>query len=236
MRHSRRCLASDPRDKVYAFLGLADKAYAICPDYATENTIVHELINTARKIIKHEGTLNVLYSVSRGRQRLGSFLPTWVPDWTSAEKACNLLQYCDLLRKDDDDKKAFSASGNLPFQTEYRRDEMDDTMVELKVTGFVVDILDELDEVNQTYQNLQWFRTAHGKAVVTSKTGLIDDEVWVLHGASMPFILRPEGDDKYSVVKEALILEEDGLISNLMFGQGDKQGEHREKTRNIWLI
>lgn len=234
LRHSRHCRASDPRDRVYAFLGLADKGYAIRPDYAMENTIVHELINTAQKIIEHENSLDVLYCAPRGRKALGSFLPTWVPDWTSAEQPCSLSRYCERFRKDDEELR-FSASRNLPLETAYRREERDDTMVDLGVTGFMIGKLDELEDTVTGYADLQSFLTSRGERVVTSKAALVDDEVWVLHGATMPFVLRPEGEDRYGVVKEALVLVDDTSISGKMFGK-TALADLGRKARKIWLL
>jgi hypothetical protein len=78
--HSRRCQTSDPRDKIYAFLGLADKGYNIVPNYSWENTIVHLLLHTALKIIAFEGSVDILEHVRHGREKLGHLLPSWVPD------------------------------------------------------------------------------------------------------------------------------------------------------------
>lgn len=80
LQHSRECRASDPRDKIYAFLGLADQGYGIIPKYTWENTIVHVLIHTAQRIITFEGNLDILEHVSEGREKLGTLFPSWVPD------------------------------------------------------------------------------------------------------------------------------------------------------------
>jgi hypothetical protein len=80
LQHSRECRASDPRDKIYAFLGLADQGYGIIPKYTWQNTIVHVLIHTAQRIIAFEGNLHILEHVGEGREKLGTLLPSWVPD------------------------------------------------------------------------------------------------------------------------------------------------------------
>jgi hypothetical protein len=80
LKHSRRCQASDPRDRIYAFLGLADKDYGVVPKYTCENTIVHILIDVAQKIVTIEGNLSILEHVNEGREKLGTLLPSWVPD------------------------------------------------------------------------------------------------------------------------------------------------------------
>ena len=66
LRHSRRCQASDPRDRIYAFLGLADPGYIITADYTRAYKIEHALLRTAQRIIEHEGTLAILEHAGRG--------------------------------------------------------------------------------------------------------------------------------------------------------------------------
>jgi hypothetical protein len=78
--HSRKCEASDPRDRVYAFLGLADRRYDIKPTYTWGNMVAHLMIETAQKIFSFDGSLSILSSASGGTKNLGTLLPTWVPD------------------------------------------------------------------------------------------------------------------------------------------------------------
>ncbi|KAG7290311.1 hypothetical protein NEMBOFW57_000310 [Staphylotrichum longicolle] len=82
LRHGRSCKSSDPRDRVYAFLGLADPRYNIVPIYdPTINTIEDTLCYTAKRIISHDRRLHILsLSQERGCQK-NSNLPSWVPDW-----------------------------------------------------------------------------------------------------------------------------------------------------------
>jgi len=76
---SRKLKASDPRDRVYAFLGLAHKEYGtLIPDYSPRKTVVHVLTDAAKAIIEIEKSLGVLEGVYRGRVNLGLYLPTWV--------------------------------------------------------------------------------------------------------------------------------------------------------------
>jgi hypothetical protein len=52
------CKASEPRDKVYAFFGLADPKYNIIPDY--NSTLEEVFTHTCQRIILHEQTLDIL--------------------------------------------------------------------------------------------------------------------------------------------------------------------------------
>jgi hypothetical protein len=44
LQHSPNCLASDSRDRVYAFIGLAEPGYNIIPSYQGANRLEHVLI------------------------------------------------------------------------------------------------------------------------------------------------------------------------------------------------
>jgi hypothetical protein len=56
--HSRNCNTSDPRDRIFAFVGLADSAYDIIPNYSHD--IDRVLIDATIKIIETECSLEVL--------------------------------------------------------------------------------------------------------------------------------------------------------------------------------
>jgi hypothetical protein len=85
LRHARNCQATDTRDLVYAFLGLADPRYGIFADYNPSNTIEDVLIKTATRIIVFENSLDILSDAVGPRGQFAAKCPTWVPDWTSRE-------------------------------------------------------------------------------------------------------------------------------------------------------
>ncbi|OAA55793.1 Heterokaryon incompatibility [Niveomyces insectorum RCEF 264] len=84
--YTRGRLCRDPRDKIYALMGLLPdhEASAIRPDYAAPVADVYRdatllsLANTRR--------LSFLYCGSSGGSG-GPALPSWVPDWSVAERA-----------------------------------------------------------------------------------------------------------------------------------------------------
>jgi hypothetical protein len=237
LEHSRNCIASDPRDRMYAFLSLAHRGYAIAPDYATRNTVVHTLINTARRIIEYERNLSILEHVCHGREQLGCFLPTWVPDWTSkaTDYAFGKLGSPRITGPAD---SPFNASKDLCTKAEFREDEANQSNVDLKIKGIFVDILDELEEPPKDCPDLQSFLTPCGLRIHTAKSARLDDEVWILHGASRPMILRPEGDDDvYGFLGGALVFELSGNFSGIMYGQKIELAEQGEaETKEIWII
>lgn len=250
LQSSRSRKASDPRDRIYAFLGLAERGYDITPDYGSTNTIVHALIDAARRIVKYEKSLGILGHAAQGRGTLGFYLPSWVPDWTSTLLDYDFAAYASTLEKkqqfENDTKagtrtKPFDAAKGLTMgQIEFRDDEANESNVDLKAKGILVDILDEPDEQPlEGFADLRSFRTIDGLLVIAPKSVILDDEVWVLHGSSMPVVLRPEPEDSYGFVGLCLVCEEDGSPSDIMYGHMiDKyeQGGGDVDLKDIWLV
>jgi hypothetical protein len=77
--------ASDPRDKVYAFLGLASDRIGIPVDYKASKKAVY--VRTARMLRLLSGLLSVLLAVESPDRPIeqNQDLPSWVPDWTTKQ-------------------------------------------------------------------------------------------------------------------------------------------------------
>ena len=73
----RACLATDPRDKVFAILGLAHDAAPLRPDYS--QSIQEVYVKAAEHILSYDKNIKLLSEVKG--LRLDSGLPSWVPDW-----------------------------------------------------------------------------------------------------------------------------------------------------------
>jgi hypothetical protein len=104
--------SSDPRDKVYAFLGLADKRLApfrthpkaLVPDY---NLSVQDIYTeTARLLLLSHGNLSLLSHVQDPSLTQIPDLPSWAPDWSA-----NLDPYPLRFRGPG----FWKASGNKPW-------------------------------------------------------------------------------------------------------------------------
>ncbi|KAK8131492.1 heterokaryon incompatibility protein-domain-containing protein [Apiospora sp. TS-2023a] len=80
---TRHLSATDPRDKIFAFLGLSrevggqDPTINIIPDYAVNVELLY--CYTAKLIMLKSVTLSMLCHVQR--RPMSSSLPSWVPDW-----------------------------------------------------------------------------------------------------------------------------------------------------------
>ncbi|KAE8135952.1 heterokaryon incompatibility protein-domain-containing protein [Aspergillus pseudotamarii] len=75
--------ATDPRDKVYALLGLAKDKPSVEPNYAASELEV--FVDTALDIISRSGSLSVL--MGDFTMKNSHALPSWVPDWSSPLEA-----------------------------------------------------------------------------------------------------------------------------------------------------
>jgi hypothetical protein len=80
LRRSHPFQATDPRDKVYSVLGLADDRQRL--ELAVDYTCTAErlYIITAAKIVQAKPTAEILYSCLHAKSLT---LPSWVPDWSN---------------------------------------------------------------------------------------------------------------------------------------------------------
>ncbi|KAJ3533229.1 hypothetical protein NM208_g8078 [Fusarium decemcellulare] len=76
------CKASDPRDLVYAFLGISDRCYGIYPDYSPQMSFQKVCTQLAHNIIRHDKNLDILQWANLShRSPQDPDWPSWVPDW-----------------------------------------------------------------------------------------------------------------------------------------------------------
>ncbi|ROW11972.1 hypothetical protein VPNG_05186 [Cytospora leucostoma] len=85
LRHSTvGALCTDPRDRIYALLGLLDNQYtnlSIIPDYSKAVEEVYQ--DVVLQYLRGSGSLDLLRSCGRDKDHNPTSLPTWVPDWSS---------------------------------------------------------------------------------------------------------------------------------------------------------
>ncbi|KAI1369671.1 hypothetical protein F5Y08DRAFT_292624 [Xylaria arbuscula] len=209
LRHSRNCQSSDPRDRVYAFLGLAHQGYNIIPNYEVHNGIREVLIETAKSIIRFEKSLDILQHVRRGRDNLGTQLPSWVPDWTSKET----LIAPD--KKSEEEAQRFDASKGLPMDVEFGSATGDNDYQDLKVRGVC---FCRVGEVRSEPLMTSGLSHSHTTDYYVEAKGLIpaclDDEIWILFGCRKPVLLRRSGSNCRAYLFDVTIHDRDGNLSN----------------------
>jgi len=237
LQHSRHCEASDPRDRIYAFIGLVPGAYDITPNYASPNTVVHTLLHTAQRMVEHEQGLGLLRHVFRGRDSLGTLLPSWVPDWISREADDPLWLYISSLLPL---ASTVDASRGARAKPEFRTCAENPTNLDLKVRGSMIGILDDDEGPVPSSPTLRRWALAEAEAetgthAVTLSIALLDDEVWVLHGASLPVLLRREGDGQYSFCGEVMLLMAGGDASEVVTGKV-ASGLHATEEKDVWIV
>ena len=76
--------ATDPRDKLFALIGISDPASCgpVHIDYTKDVSSLYR--ETARYIITEEQDLSLLHHTGIGKTRKLIGLPSWVPDWSGA--------------------------------------------------------------------------------------------------------------------------------------------------------
>jgi hypothetical protein len=81
LRQTLAFQATDPRDKVFALVGLS---HGVDPDFIDYKLNMHEVfIRGARFVIRdNAATALQILSLVRGHNR--GVLPSWVPDWTES--------------------------------------------------------------------------------------------------------------------------------------------------------
>jgi hypothetical protein len=233
LQHSRNCAASDPRDRVYAFIGLAQSSYNIIPDYTSRNTVEKVLIETAKSIIRHDRSLHILQHVNRGRTNLGNRLPSWVPDWTSKETTRGIDHGYDWELT-----RPFGAAKDTTALAEFQ----DHTAVDgefyefLKARAVLVGVIRDIQQ-EASLEHISLLTLEGGETVFGPKAARHEDEIWVLYGASRPVAMRPEGENRFGYLGDAIVFGKDSdTYSAIMYGQMvDRVREGKAKEKEIWI-
>jgi hypothetical protein len=189
---SRHCHSSDPRDRVFAFLGLADRGYAISADYSASNTLEEVLVDTARRIVNFDGDLGIL-SYATGRRGDGpdsvTRLPSWAPDWTTDSASQRLDGFALLPR-----------SFRKPLPDRFRplvtiQPQGGSSTAVLRMVGHKVDSIHQGLPMWDNNARHGAFKTDNGHCIRSQGLCKQGDEVWCLIGAKWLFVLRSMGNE-----------------------------------------
>lgn len=202
MKRSRARKTSEPRDKVYAYLGLLKDTSIIVPDY--RQGLNKLFTDVARKIILQDQRLDIL-SQTREAERLSSNddpLPSWVPTWSVLEdhRTTSKGRYFSIARFDELDIFADIRRARAQFEFHPNAMGVEDTV--LQTRGLKIDTLAKKQpdpDQNIFHGTLQGLRMRVGASAV------LGDEVWALYGANDFLVLRPM-EERFSVVSEAILV------------------------------
>ncbi|KAK5124827.1 hypothetical protein LTR85_001540 [Meristemomyces frigidus] len=81
LRTARLASSTDPRDRVYAFLGLLKPVFGILPNYAQSNAVEDVYFDVCCAIIMESKSLNFLSEGQELNRGPCSGLSSWIPDW-----------------------------------------------------------------------------------------------------------------------------------------------------------
>ncbi|KAL2068269.1 hypothetical protein VTL71DRAFT_16367 [Oculimacula yallundae] len=209
--------STDPRDLVYAFVGLVEPSEMVRPDYSKENNICHVLIAAAERLVASEHKLTILDdAIMRDRHGERMRLPSWVPDYTS-----RITSNSDLIKElIDGPGKRFLASGDSQAQASVVRFEGNLANAKLKVRGRRIDRLASI--LSDEYGLSCTFMTLSGLKVLTTSNARVGDTLWILFGGKAVYLLRQQYEDYFLVSAASLYEEVDHakwVPSNIMYGK-----------------
>ncbi|KAG4436581.1 hypothetical protein IFR05_007935 [Cadophora sp. M221] len=156
--------ATDPRDKIFSFLALADFENPSLFQPSYQESVQNIYIRFTRAIIKEENCLLLLAIC----ERYGLFydLPSWVPDWSG-------MTSTKVIGRES---QSHSAAHNYNFNRTYdinkgSREDLGavevDTSASLQLRGTLVDEVVEVHDLAKLHKELRKFRSATGDSTFT---------------------------------------------------------------------
>jgi hypothetical protein len=202
--------ATDPRDKVFAFLGLTQPSCPIKPNYSKDYKYSDLMIDVAGCVLQEENKLWILdYVTGIGKSQYGFRFPSWVPEsvdnyfipyhWDRSFVAS------PPPRKGGIRSRQFRASKGLDADAVISRRTTDTEFDILIVYGLKVD--DITAPTGNEDPDKARYTTSSGLTVETEVAAEIGDEVWVIRGALCVYILRRESSTQHSLVGAAALFK-----------------------------
>ncbi|EXM18489.1 hypothetical protein RAB80_003991 [Fusarium oxysporum f. sp. vasinfectum] len=191
--------ATDPRDKVYAILGLLEELGYKSPLRVSYRISVEDLYTQVAMIIQQNSeTLKVMSHVEVNpstRQGTLSTLPSWVPNWTVPSSHKSIVEraaFLDLKQQTQDNQDSRGAKRNHQEQA---------ISSNITTTGFQTEFPNPATAVprrigeNTRHVDLRCFKTqVTGVLGSTDVSMRVVDAICGLMGARVPYILRSCGN------------------------------------------
>ncbi|KAF5563670.1 heterokaryon incompatibility 6 OR allele [Fusarium phyllophilum] len=197
--YTQNSQSSDERDRIYSMVGLANPGYAIIPDYSPENGFERVLVETTRRIIAFEDSLEVLSYLSRGdppSNRCRKLLPSWVVDWTTVQSlpswVVDLAEIRHLTEATPYGTEIDSVVSNHYIKAGYADASFAElphpVNSEMKTTA--LQVWSVFLDSDFTFSNQKIFIGQNLFLFEAKFPVQREDELWVLCGSSEPFLLR----------------------------------------------
>ncbi|GIZ38586.1 hypothetical protein CKM354_000199900 [Cercospora kikuchii] len=241
MDHGRNCNSADPRDKVFAFLGLADPRYNIVADYRESRTSNALLTEVAARIIIIEQRLDILAIAMDDRNNIyhgDDVLPTWVPNWSRAHNPNS--EYKMFLRQigfplaNDCNPRPCRASMDVQPQVAILPDRYGNPGRVLCARAIFVATLGKMVKDDHA-QPWRLFKSKDTELRITaSHLARPGDEVFVILGADEPFVLSRHPGTQFCYLRGHAMLWEQELPSPIL--QGYMIGELQRRKVSVETV
>ncbi|KAL4943921.1 hypothetical protein BDV06DRAFT_125023 [Aspergillus oleicola] len=199
---------SDPRDKVFAVLGLMGEKF-ISPDYRISAKSVY--IGIATYLIQHWHTLDVLAISGQSKSALD--LPSWVPDWSQSLSLPSLDTFFRQEFKNDPTDSILEGAIRISFdgvKPEACDVEVSAATGTIRFSGFrLCGISGELNQVRD-HTHVELPSNSRGSLIVSIPHQNYEihetDSLFLLSGYNHPVILRQNASQTTYTLASACIL------------------------------
>lgn len=198
---SRRSLATEPRDKIYALLGLARDGGEVVPAPHYTCSDEHVYVDVARHFVARQGHTAAILLAARTEDR--GRLPSWVPNWSRwcADIPPWVVSAVEAERESLDIYRRYRGSENrvtVPgLQLDIIRGCADASSVgDLRTYGVSLSIA----ELERFTMKIAW--NEDRRAYVVHRDASPGDLIYRLENCMLPVVLKDAGDGNFRYVGE----------------------------------
>jgi hypothetical protein len=167
--HNRACESTDPRDRVYAVLGIVndDEVKGLEPDYSMRK---EEAFRAAVEFVIHNTRSLDLLSACQDPER-ESGLPSWVPNF---EVDCKPR----VLREKEGGEQLYHAAADIPEENSIRRSNENVLALNGVICDEVVHIGSLYEDCSTLNEVLETWRQIALKTLTMKHLALTEDEIF----------------------------------------------------------